>query len=108
MSLVIATNANAQNTYNVLEMRLSSVKRPGWEKIANPQMTINISDSLFTTTAEGETFSYQIVKKVNGNYFTISDGSNEYFITIGEAKIKNYSGFINQELEGGGLLTYFF
>ena len=105
--LFVATNVNAQKTYNILEMRLSSLKKPNWEKTANTPMTINVSDSLFTITAEGNTFSYQIVKKVNENYFTISDGLQEYIITIGEAKFKNYSGCISQELEEG-LLSYYF
>src|SRR5688500_16357869 len=105
--LIVATNAYAQKTYNILEMRLPSVKKPGWEKTAFTPMTINISDSSFTITSEGNSYSYQIVKKVNENYFTISDGSQQYVITIGEAKFKNYSGSISQELEEGVLNYYF-
>ncbi len=100
MLLLVATNVIAQKTFNVSEMRYSSAKKPGWKKIEKIQITINISNNLFTTTVKGESFSYEIVKKIDENNFTISDGVNEYNITIGQH-------FIEQEMEEG-LLTYVF
>lgn len=107
LSLFVASNLSAQKTYNITETRLSSVKTHGPGKIERTPLTITISDNLFTTTSEEKAFSYQIIKKVNEKNFMISDGLNEYNITIGEAKINNHSGFISQELEEG-VLTYFF
>ncbi len=57
MLLLVATNVIAQKTFNVSELRYSSAKKPGWKKIEKLQITINISDHLFTTTAEEKSFS---------------------------------------------------
>ncbi len=100
MLLFVATNVVAQKTFNVTEIRYSSEKKPGWKKIEQTQMTINITDHLFTTTTQENSFSYEIVKKANENNFTISDKQSEYNITIGQ-------NFIEQEMEEG-LLTYVF
>ncbi len=100
MLLFVTTTAVAQKTFNVTEIRHSSGKKPGWKKVKQTQMTINITDHLFTTTTRENSFSYEIVKKANEYNFTISDKQNEYNITIGQ-------DFIEQETEEG-LLTYVF
>ncbi len=100
MLLFVATNVVAQKTFNVTEVRYSSEKKPGWKKVEQKQMTVSIADHIFTTTTQGKSFSYDIVKKASANHFTITDKQNEYNITIGQ-------NFIEQELEEG-LLTYIF
>ena len=100
MLLFIAANVNAQKIYRITETDVTSQKKPNWHKKEKTQVTINISDDLFTLASNGESFSYQIIRKVDEKYFTISDGLNEYIITIG-------TNFINQEFEEG-VLTYFF
>src|SRR5687767_2348815 len=100
MLLLIGANVNAQKMYKIIETDVTSQKKPNWVKKDKTQMTISITDDEFTLGSSGESFSYQIVKKVDDKSFTISDGLNEYIITIG-------AGFINQELEEG-VLTYRF
>ncbi len=100
MLLFVATNVAAQKTFNVTEIRYSSAKKPGWKKVEQTQMTINITDHLFKTTAQEKSFSYEIVKKADEYNFTISDKQEKYKIRIGQ-------NFIEQEMEEG-LLTYVF
>ena len=100
MLLLIAANVNAQKIYKITETGVTSQKKPNWNKKEKTLMTISISDNLFTLASKRESFSYQIVNKLDEKSFTISDGLNEYIITIGE-------GFIKQEFEEG-LLTYVF
>ena len=98
--LFTAANVNAQKIYKIIETDVTSPKKPNWHKKENTQLIINISDNEFTLASNEESFSYEIVKKVNENSFTISDGLNEYIITIG-------ANFINHEFEEG-VLTYRF
>ena len=100
MLLLIAANVNAQKIYKIIETGVTSQKKPNWNKKEKTQMTISIFNDQFTLGSAEASFSYQIVKKVDEKSFTISDGLNEYNITIG-------ANFINQEFEEG-VLTYFF
>lgn len=63
-------------------------------------VTVEITDSLFIVTAMKRTDTSYIVKKVNENYFKISDGLKESIVRIGESTVfKKYTGVITLETD---------
>jgi len=59
--------------------------------------TISIEDSSFTTKIGNQSQTYKIIKKVDDNYFQVTDGLKESTVRIINQKFGKYSGVINIE-----------
>lgn len=109
--LFISSIVCAQKTYNVVGILpyFTDPKMPSINHVTNAQMTVTVTDTTFTTTYKNKTASYKIIKKVDDNYFKITDGLKEYIIRIAnESPIyKRFTGSITQEGDKGTFIMFY-
>ena len=58
---------------------------------------IIISDSTFATNLGPQSQTFQIIKKVDDNYFKVTDGLQDYIVRVNLQNAGRYSGVINIE-----------
>ena len=107
--LIAPAFCNAQKVYNItgVSTNLQSVKDLGVWGIHKTKMAIIVSDSTYTQIFKDTKTVYKIVKKVDENYFKISDGLKETIVKISDVKIKKYTGVIVQETDQGDVNLWF-
>lgn len=108
--MIIYSGAFCQKTYNVIGviMDIQGLKFISESpKIIKLKYTVIVSDSAFTTITKQRTDTFKIVKKINDNYFKITDGLKEYIIKITEQKFGKYAGVISQEMDKGYIFMYY-
>ncbi len=104
--LLFPVIAFSQRQYNIVAI---SIVQPGLSTggIIKAKMTVTLTDSTLSVTANNQTQTGKIIKKVDSNYFKVSDGLKESIIKIVEQKNGKYSGFINQESDKGIVSMFF-
>lgn len=94
----------SQKTYHITGISKSYIGLAG---IGKTDMLITVDDSTFTSIYKKTKTVYNIIKKVDSNYFKISDGLKDYVIRISDQKYRKYSGSIIQETDKGDMIFYY-
>jgi len=74
----------------------TSMHLPGFEnQILKTKGEIIVDDTSITVNAEGTSEISKIIKKINPDYFKITDGLQESIVKISEGKNGDYNGSIS-------------
>lgn len=91
-----------QKIYNVTGISVVHNLQPS-SKIMKASFQIVIDDTSFSEITNGKKTVFKITKRINENYFKISDGLQEAIVLVTEQKTKKYTGFITQQMDDKGL-----